>query len=184
MGQDLAAHAETAAGIFREADESSGLPLTSLCFSGTEADLARTEVTQPAIVTVSTAAYRVFRERGGAAPAAAAGHSLGEYSAHVAAGTIAFADAVAAVRSRGRFMQEAVPEGVGAMAAVLGIDRAALERVCGEVAQGEVVSCANFNGPGQIVIAGHRGAVERACTAALAAGAKRAIPLQVSAPFH
>ena len=184
MGEDLAAHSETAAATFREADESSGLPLTSLCFTGTEADLARTEVTQPAIVTVSTAAYRAFRERGGAAPAAAAGHSLGEYSAHVAAGTIAFADAVAAVRSRGRFMQEAVPEGVGAMAAVLGVDREILERACASSARGEIVSCANFNGPGQIVIAGHKSAVERACAAALAAGAKRAIPLQVSAPFH
>jgi [acyl-carrier-protein] S-malonyltransferase len=184
MGQDLAARSETAAATFREADGSSGLSLTSLCFSGSEADLARTEVTQPAIVTVSTAAYRAFRERGGPTPDAAAGHSLGEYTAHVAAGTIAFGEAVAAVRSRGRFMQEAVPEGVGAMAAVLGIERAALESVCRSAAQGEVVSCANFNGPGQIVIAGHKAAVERACAGALAAGAKRAVPLQVSAPFH
>jgi [acyl-carrier-protein] S-malonyltransferase len=135
-------------------------------------------------VTVSTAAYRAFRERGGPAPDAAGGHSLGEYSAHVAAGTITFGDAVGAVRSRGRFMQEAVPEGVGAMAAVLGIERSALEGVCASAAQGEVVSCANFNGPGQIVIAGHKTAVDRACAGALAAGAKRAVPLQVSAPFH
>jgi len=184
MGQDLAASSETAAAIFREADESSGLPLTALCLSGSEADLARTEVTQPALVTVSTAAYRVFLERGAPPPSAAAGHSLGEYSAHVAAGTVRFGDAVSAVRARGRFMQEAVPEGVGAMAAVLGIGRDDLEKVCDDAAQGEVVSCANFNGPGQIVIAGHKGAVERACAVALAAGAKRAIPLQVSAPFH
>jgi len=184
MGQDLAAKSETAAATFREADERSGLPLTSLCFAGTEADLSRTEVTQPAIVTVSTAAYRTFRERGGPAPSAAAGHSLGEYSAHVAAGTISFADAVASVRSRGRFMQEAVPEGEGAMAAVLGAERETLERVCREAGQGEIVSCANFNGPGQIVIAGHKAAVDRACAAALAAGAKRAVALQVSAPFH
>jgi [acyl-carrier-protein] S-malonyltransferase len=174
MGRDLAAASETAAAIFREADLRCGLPLAALCFQGSEAELARTEITQPALVAVSTAAYRVFRERGGSAPAAAAGHSLGEYSAHVAAGTLTFGDAVAAVHARGRFMQEAVPEGVGAMAAILGIERAALERVCASAAEGEVVSCANFNGPGQIVIAGHTAAVERASKAALA----------VSAPFH
>jgi len=184
MGRDLAAASETAAAIFREADLRCGLPLAALCFQGSEAELARTEITQPALVAVSTAAYRVFRERGGSAPAAAAGHSLGEYSAHVAAGTLTFGDAVAAVHARGRFMQEAVPEGVGAMAAILGIERAALERVCASAAEGEVVSCANFNGPGQIVIAGHTAAVERASKAALAAGAKRAIPLAVSALFH
>ena len=184
MGKELAERSETAAAVFREADASCGFGLTALCFSGTEAELARTEVTQPALVATSIAAYRVFLERGGAPPGASAGHSLGEYSAHVAAGTMALSDAVAAVHARGRFMQEAVPEGVGAMAAILGIDRAALTRVCERAAQGEVVSCANFNGPGQIVIAGHSGAVGRACELALASGAKRAIPLAVSAPFH
>lgn len=184
MGKELAERSETAAAVFREADASCGFGLTALCFSGTEAELARTEVTQPALVATSIAAYRVFLERGGPPPGASAGHSLGEYSAHVAAGTMALSDAVAAVHARGRFMQEAVPEGVGAMAAILGIDRAALTRVCERAAQGEVVSCANFNGPGQIVIAGHGGAVGRACELALASGAKRAIPLAVSAPFH
>ena len=184
MGKDLAARSETAAALFRDADRSCGLGLSSLCFEGSEADLARTEITQPALVATSYAAYRVFRERGGAEPAAAAGHSLGEYSAHVAAGTIAFGDAVASVHARGRFMQEAVPQGVGAMAAILGIERSDLERVCVEAARGEIVSCANFNGPGQIVIAGHAAAVARASEKALAAGAKRAVPLAVSAPFH
>jgi [acyl-carrier-protein] S-malonyltransferase len=184
MGKDLAARSETTAALFREADASCGFGLSALCFSGSESDLARTEVTQPALVAVSVAAYRVFRERRGAEPAAAAGHSLGEYSAHVAAGTIPFGDAIAAVNARGRFMQEAVPEGRGAMAAILGLDRAELARVCEQASQGEVVACANFNGPGQIVIAGHRAAVERASSAALSAGAKRAIPLAVSAPFH
>jgi [acyl-carrier-protein] S-malonyltransferase len=184
MGKELAERSDTAAAVFREADASCGFGLSALCFSGTEAELARTEVTQPALVATSVAAYRVFRERGGTEPGASAGHSLGEYSAHVAAGTMALSDAVAAVHARGRFMQEAVPEGVGAMAAILGIDRAELTRVCERSAQGEVVSCANFNGPGQIVIAGHSGAVGRACELALASGAKRAIPLAVSAPFH
>ena len=184
MGKELAERSDTAAAVFREADASCGFGLSALCFSGAEAELARTEVTQPALVATSVAAYRVFRERGGTEPGASAGHSLGEYSAHVAAGTMALSDAVAAVHARGRFMQEAVPEGVGAMAAILGIDRAELTRVCERSAQGEVVSCANFNGPGQIVIAGHSGAVGRACELALASGAKRAIPLAVSAPFH
>ena len=184
MGKELAERSETAAAVFREADASCGFGLTALCFSGTEAELARTEVTQPALVATSVAAYRVFLERGGPPPGASAGHSLGEYSAHVAAGTMALSDAVATVHARGRFMQEAVPEGVGAMAAILGIDRAELTRVCERAAQGEVVACANFNGPGQIVIAGHSGAVGRACELALASGAKRAIPLAVSAPFH
>ena len=184
MGKDLAERSETAAALFREADASCGFGLSALCFSGSEADLARTEVTQPALVATGVAAYRVFRERGGAAPSASAGHSLGEYSAHVAAGTIGLSDAVAAVHARGKFMQEAVPEGVGAMAAILGIDREALTEVCARAGEGEVVSCANFNGPGQIVIAGHRGAVERACAMALESGAKRAVPLAVSAPFH
>lgn len=184
MGKDLAAAESAAAAVFGQADDALELPLTELCFRGSEADLARTEITQPAILTASVAAYRAFAARGGPAPAAAAGHSLGEYSAHVAAATMSFSDAVRAVRQRGRFMQEAVPEGVGAMAAILGLEREQLEAVCREAAGGEVVACANFNGPGQIVIAGHAGAVARACAGASAAGARRAVPLQVSAPFH
>lgn len=184
MGKELAVAESAAAAVFGQADDALSLGLTEVCFRGTDAELARTEITQPAILTASVAAFRAFVARGGPAPAAAAGHSLGEYSAHVAAGTISFSDAVRAVRQRGRFMQEAVPEGVGAMAAVLGLDRDALESVCEAAAQGEVVACANFNAPGQIVIAGHAGAVARACEAALAAGARRAMPLQVSAPFH
>jgi [acyl-carrier-protein] S-malonyltransferase len=184
MGSDLAAASPAAAAVFRAADDALGFGLSQLCFTGTEQDLVRTEITQPSILTVSVAAYRAFRERGGEAPAAAAGHSLGEYSAHVAAGTLDFADAVRTVRRRGRFMQEAVPEGTGAMAAILGLDRAAVETVCAAAAQGEVVSCANVNSPEQVVIAGHAAAVSRACTGALAAGARRAVPLAVSAPFH
>lgn len=183
MGRDLTAE-PAAAAVFGQADDALEFGLTEVCFRGSEADLARTEITQPAILTVAVAAYRAFEARGGPAPVAAAGHSLGEYAAHVIAGTLSFSDAVRGVRQRGRFMQEAVPEGVGAMAAVLGLERAPLEAVCRDAARGEVVSCANFNGPGQIVIAGHAGAVARACEGALAAGAKRAVPLNVSAPFH
>jgi [acyl-carrier-protein] S-malonyltransferase len=184
MGKDLASGEPAAADVFRAADDALEMALTELCFVGPETELVRTEITQPSILTVSIAAYRAFAARGGAKPAAAAGHSLGEYSAHVAAGTFAFEEAVAAVRERGRFMQEAVPQGAGAMAAILGLDRAALEAACERSAQGEIVSLANVNGPGQIVIAGHAGAVKRACEAAMAAGAKRAVPLPVSAPFH
>jgi len=183
MGHDLTAE-PAAAAVFAAADRALGFELSALCFRGSEAELARTEITQPAILTVAVAAYRAYEARGGAAPVAAAGHSLGEYAAHVVSGTIPFDDAVRAVHQRGRFMQEAVPAGTGAMAAILNLDRAALEAACTEAAQGEVVTCANFNGPGQIVIAGHAGAVARACERALAAGAKRAVPLQVSAPFH
>jgi [acyl-carrier-protein] S-malonyltransferase len=184
MGKDLASGEPAAAAVFRAADDVLDMALTELCFSGPEAELVRTEITQPSILTVSIAAYRAFAARGGTTPAAAAGHSLGEYSAHVAAGTLAFEEAVATVRERGRFMQEAVPQGAGAMAAILGLDRAALEAACERAAAGEIVSLANVNGPGQIVIAGHAGAVKRACEAAMAAGAKRAVPLPVSAPFH
>jgi [acyl-carrier-protein] S-malonyltransferase len=183
MGQTLTGDPD-AATVFEAADRALGFDLSTLCFRGSEAQLARTEITQPAILTVAVAAYRAFAARGGLAPVAAAGHSLGEYAAHVAAGTIGFEDAVRTVHQRGRFMQDAVPEGTGVMAAVLGLDRPALERACAESAQGEIVSCANFNCPGQIVIAGHAAAVARACEAALAAGAKRAVPLPVSAPFH
>jgi len=184
MGKDLADAVPEAAEVFRAADAALGYGLSALCFTGTESDLVRTEVTQPAILTVAMAAFRAFAARGGAAPVAAAGHSLGEYAAHVAAGTVSFDDAVRSVRQRGRFMQDAVPAGVGAMAAILGLTRDAVAGLCATAAQGEVVGLANINGPDQIVIAGHAGAVARASEAALAAGAKRAIPLQVSAPFH
>jgi [acyl-carrier-protein] S-malonyltransferase len=184
MGKDLAAAEPAAAAVFDAADRALGFGLSTLCFDGPESELVRTEITQPAILTVAIAAWRAFEARGGAPPVAAAGHSLGEYSAHVAAGTLRFDDAVRVVRERGRFMQEAVPEGQGAMAAILGLDRPLVARLCTEAGHGEVVSCANANGPGQIVIAGHAGAVKRACEAALVAGATRAIPLQVSAPFH
>jgi [acyl-carrier-protein] S-malonyltransferase len=184
MGKDLAAAEPAAEAVFAAADDALGFGLSALCFAGPESELVRTEITQPAILTVATAAFRAFQARGGAAPVAAAGHSLGEYAAHVVAGTVTFEDAVRIVRERGRFMQEAVPEGKGAMAAILGLDRPLVERLCTEAERGEVVSLANVNSPGQIVIAGHAAAVKRACEAAVAAGASRAIPLQVSAPFH
>jgi len=184
MGKDLSGAEHAAAAVFRAADRALGFGLTALCFEGSEADLVRTEITQPAILTVAVAAFRAFTARGGKPPVAAAGHSLGEYAAHVVADTLSFEDAVRIVRERGRFMQEAVPEGEGAMAAILGLPRAAVERLCAEVADGQIVSCANANGPGQVVIAGHAGAVKRVCEAAPAAGAKRALLLQVSAPFH
>ncbi len=158
-------------------------PLSSLIFEGPEDQLALTENTQPAILTVSIAACRVLAARG-IVPAFVAGHSLGEYSAHVAAGTFAFADAVRIVRRRGRYMQEAVPVGHGAMAAILGLAVETVARACEEAAQGEVVSPANINGAGQVVIAGTAAAVQRAIERAKALGAKRTIPLPVSAPFH
>ncbi len=183
MGRALASAWPECAEVFGLADEALGLPLSRICFEGVDAELARTENTQPAILTVSIAALRAL-ERFGVRPAAAAGHSLGEYSAHVAASTFSFGDAVQAVRLRGRFMQEAVPEGRGAMAAVLGMEPSALERVCREAANGDVVSPANFNGPGQVVIAGDAAAVERAGKLALRSGARKVIPLSVSAPVH
>src|SRR5262245_8680036 len=157
--------------------------LSALCFEGPEERLALTEITQPAMVAASTAAYRVLA-REGLTPAFVAGHSLGEYSAHVAAGTVTLADAGGGVGWRGRYMQEAVPVGTGAMAAVLGLDADALARVCEEAAEGEIVSPANMNGPGQVAIAGAAAAVERASARAKAAGARRVVPLAVSAPFH
>jgi [acyl-carrier-protein] S-malonyltransferase len=157
--------------------------LSTLCWEGPEQDLQLTEITQPAILTASVAAYRVLAEHG-ITPAFVAGHSLGEYSAHVAAGTFAFADAVGLVRRRGRYMQEAVPVGTGAMAAIIGADLAVVMQACAEAAQGEVVSPANINSPGQIGIAGHAAAVQRASERAKALGARRTIPLAVSAPFH
>lgn len=184
MGKELADNFPVARQVFEEANDALGFDLASLCYNGPEEDLKLTTNTQPAILTVSVAAHRVIAQETGLVPGYAAGHSLGEYSALVCAGALAFADAVRTVRQRGAFMQEAVPVGVGAMAAVMGLDTAVLEEVCREAAQGEVVSPANFNSPGQVVIAGHTSAVERAMELAKAKGAKRALPLPVSAPFH
>ncbi len=183
MGQALAREFPVCRETFAEADEALGEPLSSLCFEGPEERLRLTEHTQPAILAVSVAMARLLLSRQ-VAPAFVAGHSLGEYSAHVVAGTCSFADALKTVRRRGRYMQEAVPVGTGAMAAVLGLELEAVERACAEGAEGDVVSTANINAPGQIVIAGHREAVERAGVAAKRHGAKRVIPLSVSAPFH
>jgi [acyl-carrier-protein] S-malonyltransferase len=183
MGKDLAEMYPEARAVFEEADGAFGGPLTRLCFEGPEDQLTLTENTQPAILTMSVAAYRVLAARG-IEPAFVAGHSLGEYSANVAVGTIAFGDAVPLVRRRGRYMQDAVPVGEGAMAAILGLDPDRVRQACDESAQGEVVSAANINGPGQVVIAGAAAAVKRASERAKALGAKRAIPLPVSAPFH
>jgi [acyl-carrier-protein] S-malonyltransferase len=166
-----------------EADEALGDRLSRLCFEGPEEELLLTENAQPAILAVSVAAHRLLESRG-FAPALVAGHSLGEYSANVAAGTMSFADALRTVRRRGRYMQEAVPLGTGAMSAILGLDADKVAQACLEAAEGEVVSPANMNGPGQVVIAGHRDAVKRAGDRAKAMGAKRVMPLSVSAPFH
>src|SRR5262249_55751552 len=168
---------------FREADDALGFALSQLCFEGPDEKLKMTEITQPAILTVSVAATRVLEEKGVTARFVA-GHSLGEYSAHVAAGTLEFADAVRTVRNRGKYMQEAVPAGEGTMAAILGMPLDQLEQVCSEAAQGEVVSPANINSPDQIVISGSTKAVERAAELAKQHGAKRAVMLPVSAPFH
>ena len=183
MGKSLAEAYPEAAAAFAEADAALGFSISKLCFEGPEEELKRTEITQPAMVTVSVAAFRVLRTKG-LAPDYVAGHSLGEYSALVAAGSLDFADAVRLVHKRGRYMQEAVPSGVGAMAALLKLPEGTLDRILAEAAQGEVVSAANLNSPDQIVIAGHAGAVERAAELAKAAGAKRAVMLSVSAPFH
>jgi len=183
MGRALAGTHAAARGVFEEADDALGFALSRLCFEGPEDQLKLTENTQPALLTVSIAALAVLRERG-LAPDYVAGHSLGEYSALVAAGSLRFADAVRLVRQRGRYMQEAVAPGVGAMAALLKLPEGKLEGVLEQAAQGEVVSAANLNSPDQTVIAGHAGAVARAMELAKAAGARRAVPLPVSAPFH
>jgi [acyl-carrier-protein] S-malonyltransferase len=184
MGKELAAMYPVARQTFAEADEALGYAISDLCFNGPEEKLKLTEITQPAILTVSVAASRVLQEKG-IAPAFAAGHSLGEYSAHVAAGTIVFTDAVRTVRNRGKYMQEAVPVGQGAMAAILGMPLNELEQVCREAVSGnEVCQPANINSPDQIVISGSKAAVERAAELAKSRGAKRAIMLPVSAPFH
>jgi [acyl-carrier-protein] S-malonyltransferase len=183
MGKELAALYPVARQTFEEADAALGFALSQLCFEGPDDKLKMTEITQPAILTMSTAVSRVLKEKG-VSPQFVAGHSLGEYSAHVAAGTLAFADAVRTVRNRGRYMQEAVPAGQGAMAAILAMPLDQLQQVCAEAAQGEVVSPANINSPDQIVISGSTKAVERAAELAKQRGAKRAIMLPVSAPFH
>ena len=184
MGRALHEAEPAARAVFAEADAALGTSLSRLCFEGPEEQLTLTANAQPAILTVSIAALRVLEARTSLRPGVVAGHSLGEYSALVAAGALRFADAVRLVHLRGKFMQEAVPPGVGAMAAILGLDAAVVAAVCQESAGGEVVSPANLNGGGQVVIAGHKSAVERACVAAKARGAKRAVPLAVSAPFH
>ncbi len=183
MGQAAAAAYPEARDAMAEADAALGDDLSGLCFNGPDERLVLTENTQPAILAVSVALCRVLTARG-VVPAFVAGHSLGEYSAHVAAGTFSFADALRTVRRRGRYMQEAVPVGQGAMAAILGLDAAKVAQACEEASQGDVVSPANLNAPGQVVIAGSRDAVARAIDRAKALGAKRAIPLPVSAPFH
>lgn len=183
MGKALAAQFPEARTTFEEADEALRLPLSTVIFEGPAETLTLTENTQPAILTTSIAAYRVLAARG-LHPAIVAGHSLGEYSAHVAAGTIGFADAVRLVRNRGRYMQEAVPVGTGAMAAILGLESDVVAQACAEAAEGEIVSPANLNGSGQVVIAGDAAAVARAGERAKALGARRVVPLQVSAPFH
>lgn len=184
MGKDLAAEHEVARLTFEEADAALGFSISKLCFEGPEDLLKLTENTQPALVATSVAALRVLRTLGAPEPAYVAGHSLGEYSALVAAGSLDFGDALRIVRKRGQYMQAAVPAGVGAMAAILKMPLAALDGVLAEAAQGEVVTAANLNSPDQIVIAGHKGAVERAMELAKAAGAKRCVALPVSAPFH
>ncbi|MFZ0686393.1 MAG: ACP S-malonyltransferase [Terriglobales bacterium] len=183
MGKELADKYPVARRTFEEADETLGYKLSELCFEGPEEKLKLTEITQPAILTASVAAWRVLQEKGLHADFVA-GHSLGEYSAQVAAGTLAFADAVRTVRNRGRYMQEAVPVGVGAMAAVLGMAADKVGEIAAEAAQGEVCEAANINSPEQIVISGHTAAVERAIKLATERGAKKAINLPVSAPFH
>jgi len=183
MGKSLAERFDAARRTFEEADDALGFALSRLCFEGPEDQLKLTENQQPALLTVSAAAWAVLGERG-LRPDFVAGHSLGEYAALVAAGSLRFRDAVRLVRHRGCYMQEAVPAGVGAMAAILRLPEGKLDQILAEAAQGEVVSAANFNSPDQVVIAGHAAAVERAMALAKAAGARRVVPLAVSAPFH
>jgi len=184
MGKALAERYPAARAVFDEADAALGYRLSRLCFEGPDEELTLTAHAQPAILATSVAALRVLEAETDLRPAVVAGHSLGEYSALVAAGALALADAVRVVHLRGQVMQEAVAPGAGAMAAILGLSPAEIDAACAEAAEGEVVSAANFNGGGQVVIAGHKGAVERACAAAKKRGAKRAVPLAVSAPFH
>jgi [acyl-carrier-protein] S-malonyltransferase len=183
MGKELAEKYPIARQTFEEADDALGYKISKMCFEGPEEDLRMTEVTQPAILTASVAALRVLEDRI-PRPSFVAGHSMGEYTAHVASGTISFADAVRTLRNRGRYMQEAVPVGLGAMAAILGMDLEKVSTVCEDAAQGEVCSPANINSPEQIVISGNTAAVERGAKLADERGAKRAKLLPVSAPFH
>jgi [acyl-carrier-protein] S-malonyltransferase len=183
MGKELAENYSVARQTFEEADDALGYKLSQVCFEGPEEKLKLTEITQPAILTASVAAWRVLQEKG-LKPDFVAGHSLGEYSAHVAAGTLTFADAVWTVRNRGRYMQEAVPVGVGAMAAILGMGIDQVTEIANEEARGEVCQTANINSPEQIVISGNASAIERAIKLATERGAKKAVKLPVSAPFH
>jgi len=184
MGKDLCARFHAAKELFAEADEAIGFSLSELCFNGPDSDLKLTENTQPAILTASIAALRVLETETPLRPAFVAGHSLGEYSALVAVGALQFRDAVKVVRERGRLMQQAVPAGDGAMAVVLGLEMDAVRKLCDDAALGEIVSPANFNGAGQVVIAGAKPAVARATALAKKRGAKRVLDLPVSAPFH
>ena len=184
MGKDLFENFAAAREVFELANDALGFSLSELCFSGSEENLAMTANTQPAILTTSVAAYRAMKAEGFADPDYVAGHSLGEYSALVAAGVLDFADAVLTVRKRGTYMQEAVPIGVGAMAAILGADVKTIEQACADAAEGQVCSPANINSPSQVVIAGDAEAVDRACELLKERGAKRAVKLNVSAPFH
>ncbi|WP_058913980.1 ACP S-malonyltransferase [Entomohabitans teleogrylli] len=184
MLASLAAEYPVVEETFREASDVLGYDLWALTQQGPAEELNKTWQTQPALLAASVAIWRVWQQQGGKTPALMAGHSLGEYSALVCAGVIAFADAVRLVEMRGKFMQEAVPEGTGAMAAIIGLDDASIANACEESAQGQVVSPVNYNSPGQVVIAGHKEAVERAGAACKAAGAKRALPLPVSVPSH
>ena len=183
MGKAIAEERPEARQVFEEADGALGFPLSRLCFEGPEEELKLTENTQPAILTTSVALYRALASQG-VEPDFVAGHSLGEYSALVAAGALRLDDAVVLVRNRGRYMQEAVPVGEGAMAAILGLGLAEVQDICSQASEGEVVEPANLNAPGQTVVAGHAAAVQRASAAAKERGAKRVIPLSVSAPFH
>jgi len=169
---------------FRQASDVLGYDLWALCQEDPDKQLSLTHITQPAILTASVALWRLWQDLGGAMPAIMAGHSLGEYSALVCSGALQFTDAVALVRKRGEFMQSAVPVGLGAMAAIVGLEDAEVQAACAQAAESETVDAVNFNSPGQVVIAGHKAAVERAIEACKASGAKRALPLPVSAPFH
>jgi len=184
MLAELAAENPLVEQTFREASDALGYDLWALVQNGPAEELNKTWQTQPALLAASVAIFRVWQEKGGSQPAMLAGHSLGEYSALVCAGVIDFKDAIKLVELRGKLMQEAVPEGTGAMQAIIGLDDAAIAKACEEAAQGEVVSPVNFNSPGQVVIAGNKAAVERAGAACKAAGAKRALPLPVSVPSH
>ncbi|MBZ9613717.1 ACP S-malonyltransferase [Rheinheimera maricola] len=184
MLADLYAQFDIVQQTFAEASAALGYDLWSLVSSGPEADLNATHRTQPALLTASVAVWRLWQQQGGATPAYFAGHSLGEYSALVCAGVLSLADAVKLVEKRGNYMQLAVPAGVGGMSAIIGLDDAAIAKACADAAQGEVVSPVNYNSPGQVVIAGHKAAVERAGELCKAAGAKRALPLPVSVPSH